>query len=266
MDPMNGSLWTSMRIERLVSLFLIVAAIFVALLAIGAGQSLFEAGAPATNTITVDGMGKAAAIPDIATISFTVIGEGKNASQAQDEATKKNNVALALLKEKAIAEKDYKTTSYTVNPKYSYPQPCYSNGTPCAYDEQRVIGYTVTQSTEVKVRDTAKVGDLLSALGDAGISQLYGPNFTVENEDTVRATARKEAIDEAEAKAKVLARDLGVRLVRVVSFSENNGAYPVPYYGKGGAVAMDSMAVSAPTVAPGENEVTSQVYITYEIR
>lgn len=265
MDHQHESVWSSKRIERLAALFLIVVSIFVALLAIDAFGNLFEAGAPATNTITVDGMGKAAAIPDIATISFTVMGEGKTASQAQDEATKKNNVALALLTEKGIEEKDVKTTSYVVSPKYSYPQPCY-NG-PCTYDEQRVIGYTVNQSTEVKVRDLGMVGDLLSALGDAGISQLYGPNFRVEDEDSVRAEARKEAIDEARAKAQVLARDLGVRLVRVVNFSESGGGYPVPFYGRadmgmGGAME----AKVAPDIAPGENEITSQVYITYEIR
>jgi uncharacterized protein len=261
----HGSVLSSKRVERMVAIFLLVASVFVALLAADAFSNLFEAGTPATNTITVDGMGKAAAIPDIATISFTVMGEGKTASQAQDEATKKNNIALALLTEKGIEEKDVKTTSYVVSPKYSYPQPCYTP--PCVYDEQRVIGYIVNQSTEVKVRDLGQVGDLLSALGDAGISQLYGPNFTVEDEDTVRAEARKEAIDEARAKAQILARDLGVRLVRVVSFSESGGGYPMPYYGRADMAMGGVMEAKAtPDIAPGENEVVSQVYITYEIR
>ena len=259
-----GSLWSSKNIERLLSLFLIVASIFVALLAVDALKDLFEPGAPATNVISVDGTGKATTIPDIATVSFTVLGEGNTASQAQDEATKKNNVALALLKEKGIEDKDVRTTSYSVSPKYSYPQPCYAP--PCVYDEQRVIGYTVNQSTEVKVRDIGMVGDILSTLGDAGISQLYGPNFTVEDEDSIRAEARKEAIDEARAKAVVLAKDLGVRLVRVVNFSENTGGYPMPYYRADMAMGGALEAKAVPDIAPGENEIVSQVYITYEIR
>lgn len=263
MNEPNGSLLSSKRIERLVALFLVVASLLVAFMAIDAFTDLFEPGAPATNTISVDGMGTATAIPDIATISFSVMSEGKTAAEAQDAATKTNNVALALLKEQGIADTDVKTTSYTVQPKYSWPQPCYNP--PCVYDEQRVVGYTVNQSTEVKVRDLGTVGALLSALGTAGISQLYGPNFQVEDEDTVRAEARKEAIEEARAKAQVLARDLGVRLVRVVSFSENAGGYPLPYdraYGLGGATE----AKAVPELAVGENEIVSQVYITYEIR
>ena len=261
MDP-HASLFTSKRIERLAALFLIAITAFVVILAVDQLSGLFDARPAATTVITVDGMGKAAAVPNIATISFTVLGEGKTASSAQDEATKKNNVALALLKEKTIAEKDIKTTSYTLSPKYSYPQPCYAQ--PCVYDEQRIVGYEVRQTTEVKVRDLAAVGDVLAMLGDAGVGELYGPNFTVEDEDTVRAEARKEAIAEARAKAKVLARDLGVRLVRVVSFNENSGPYPVPFYGRGGLMA-DAVKAS-PEIAPGENEFTSSVSITYEIR
>lgn len=264
MDQMNGSLWTSKRIERLAALFLIVASLFVAILAIDGFSGLFEPGAPASNIITVDGIGKATAVPNIATISFTTMGEGKTASQAQDEATKKNNVALALVKEKGVEDTDVKTTSYSLSPKYSYPQPCY-NG-PCVYDEQRIIGYVVQQTTEVRVRDLEMVGDLLSSLGDAGVSQLYGPNFTVEDEDAVRAEARKEAIDEAREKAKVLARDLGVRLVRVVSFSESAGGYPMPFYRSDMAMGGALESKSSPTIAPGENEIVSQVYVTYEIR
>ena len=266
MDMQSG-VWVSPRIEKLASLFLVAATIFVAFLAVQAAMDWWDSEPSIGNVITVDGEGKATAIPDIATISFTVTGEGKNASAAQEEATKKINVAVALLKNKAIEDKDIKTTSYNVSPKYIYPQPCY-NG-PCVYDEQRVIGYTVTQTTEVKVRKTGEVGDILTALGDAGISMLYGPNFTVEDPETVMATARKEAIAKARAKAEILADDLGVTLVRVVNFYENGGGYPIPYYsrdavGMGGAVTMEAKV--APEVPVGENEIISRVSVTYEIR
>ena len=267
MDMQSG-VWVSPRIEKLAALFLVAATIFVAFLAVQAAMDWWESSPTIGNVITVEGEGKATAIPDIATISFTVTGEGKNASAAQDEATKKINVAVALLKEKGIKDTDVKTTSYNVSPKYSYPQPCYN--APCVYDEQRVIGYTVTQSTEVKIRKTGEVGDVLTALGDAGISMLYGPNFTVEDPDAVMAAARKQAIGEARAKAEILAQDLGVSLGKVVNFYENSGGYPVPYYsrdmamGMGGAVAMEAKV--APEVPVGENEIVSRVSITYEIR
>jgi uncharacterized protein YggE len=75
------------------------------------------------------------------------------------------------------------------------------------------------------------------------------------------------AIDEAKEKAKVLSKDLGVSLVRIVNFSEN-GNIPM-MYGKG-MMATDSVASApvapSPELPTGENKITSNVTITYEIR
>jgi uncharacterized protein len=250
---------------RLAVAFLSVATILVGAQALNAVLNFDTPPTPAVNVITVEGQGKVAAKPDIATVSFTISEDSVTASAAQDTATKKSNVALAVLKDLGIDEKkDVKTTSYNISPKYAYAAPCY--GAYCPPYEQRVTGYTVSQTVEVKIRDTGKVGDVLAKLGDAGVSNVYGPNFTIENEDGVRADARKQAIDEARAKAKVLAKDLGVRLVRVVSFSEGGGSMPFYGYGAGGAMMADSATKAAPQIPVGENEISVDVSISYEVR
>ncbi len=262
------SILTSPRIEKLAAAFLLAASVFVAILAINQLRGLWQTTPVTGSVITVEGTGKVTAIPDVATISFTVMGEGKSATIAQGEATKKNNVAIELMKEKGIEDKFIKTTSYNVQPKYSYPQPCY--GGACVYDEQRIIGYTVTQTTEVKIKDSSiEVGDILSALGDAGISQLYGPNFTVEDIDAKREEARSLAIKDAREKAAKLASDLGVSIVRIVSYGENGGGYPMPMYARSSAMGGDMMTMEAkvsPEVPSGESEISSNVSVTYEIR
>jgi hypothetical protein len=263
MDTNMQKLLESPRVERLAALFLLVASIFVALIAVNQLMGLFEPRPPVGNMITVDGEGKVTAIPDIATIDFTVSEDGDNASTAQDTAAKKINVALALIKGLGIADKDVKTTSYSISPKYSYIPPCYSGY--CPQPSSRIIGYTASQSIEVKVRKTADAGKVLSQLGDAGVNNLYGPNFTIDDMDGLKAKARAEAIDAARTKAKALARDLGVSLVRVTGFYENGG--PV-YYGKGVGMATDMAAPSAsvPSVPAGENEIVVDVTVSYEIR
>ena len=68
------------------------------------------------------------------------------------------------------------------------------------------------------------------------------------------------------AAIKKLSKDLGVHLIRIVSFSEN-GNYPMPLFAKG--MMADSVTVSsapAPELPTGENKITSNVTITYEIR
>ena len=76
---------------------------------------------------------------------------------------------------------------------------------------------------------------------------------------------QKEAIENAREKARVLANELDVRLVRVISFSENNSNGRAYYesYGMGS----DAVKVSsAPTLPAGENMTTISVTVTYEIR
>jgi uncharacterized protein len=218
-----------------------------------------------TNTITVEGTGEATAIPDIATISYTVTERGATVAAAQEASTAKTDAALAFLKGAGIEEKDIKTTSYNVSPEYEYQNPCYVGDCP-AYSNPRIIGYTVSQSIEVKVRETSKAGEVLQGLGNTGVQNIYGPNFTVDDTDAAREEARAEAIAEAREKAKNLAKDLGVSLGRVVSFYEATPGYPAYGYGGMMDMAMEAKNVAAPTLPVGESETQVTVNITYEIR
>lgn len=259
-----NKLLESPRIEKLVSLLLITLAVFVALIALSQAITLFQPHTPLGSTITVDGEGRITAIPDVATIDFSVSEDGDNASQAQSAAAKKINVALALVKQSGVDDKDVKTTSYSLSPKYQYQAPCYSGY--CPPVNPRVIGYTATQSIEVKVRKTDDAGKILSTLGDAGVSNLSGPNFTIDDMSAVQQKAREAAIADARTKAKALAKALGVSLVQVAGFYENGG--PV-YYGKAMASGMggDMAAPStAPQIPAGQNETVVDVSVTYEIR
>ena len=138
---------------------------------------------------------------------------------------------------------------------------------PCRQDAPRIIGYEVSENVSVKIHDMEKVGEIIKGIGAVGISSISGPNFSVEKEDALKEQARKIAIDEAKAKAEKLAGDLGVTLIRIVNFSEN-GNYPIMYAAKG--MMADSVSAYAPSAAPalptGENKITSNVTITYEIR
>jgi len=226
-------------------------------------------GVTATNTITVSGQGEVFAVPDRATFSVTVREEGDDVAAAQDKATAKINAIVDYLKSAGVEEKDIKTASYNVNPKYEWEQkPCLANGI-CPQGNQKLIGFEVWQTLEVKVQDPKKAGELLTGVGGKGASEVSSLSFTIEDEDQLKSDAREQAITEAKEKADALAKQLGVSVVRVVGFYEDSYGGPVPYaYGKGG-VAMDAMASEravAPSLPAGENKITSNVSVTYEIR
>ena len=222
-------------------------------------------GAATPSTISFSGDSEVFAAPDIAIVSVTVREEGKDVKTAQDKATAKEKAVLEFLSEQGIEKKDIKTESYNSYPKYDYGTPCY--GMYCPERTPKIIGYEVSEYISVKVRDLDKAGTLVQGIGALGVAEFSGPTFSIENEDGLKAEARKMAIDETKAKAESLAEDLGVRLVRIVSFNE--GDYPGLMYNFAVAEkAMDSGAAAAPSpeLPMGENKITSNVTITYEIR
>lgn len=226
-------------------------------------------GVAASNTITVSGQAEVFAVPDRATFTVTVREDAEEVSDAQEEATEKMNGIIEYLKGAGVEEKDIKTVNYSVNPKYEYTQAVCTNFS-CPPSNQRLVGFEVWQMVEVKVQDPKKAGDLLSGVGSKGASEVSGLSFTIEDEDELKSQAREMAIAEAREKADQLADQLGVSVVRVVGFYEDSYGYPM-YYGKGG-VAMDTAmsaraeAAPAPDLPTGENKITSNVNVTYEIR
>jgi uncharacterized protein YggE len=224
----------------------------------------------APGNITVKGIGKASVAPNIAHISFTVQEKAATVSEAQKTATEKTNTALETIKAAEILDKDVTTTGYNVNPEYEVVAPCF--GGDCLQAQPKIIGYQVSQSVEAKVRDIEKAGELLQKLGYLNIQNISGPNFMVDDDAEVVAQARGKAIEDAQAKADVLAKQLGVSLGKVIGFCDNCGDFqlPEPQFSKSGMMdMMRSSAISnevAPNLPQGEQMTVRTVEIIYEIR
>jgi uncharacterized protein YggE len=253
------------------------------------------------NSISVNGTGDAYAIPDVATFTFTVTDTEKAVADAQTKVTTEANSALAVVRAAGVADKDIQTQYYSISPQYQYqnavcPMPAvYNSGassgsagsasvssgvmipsiapvpspiTPiyCPPNKETLTGYEVSESISVKLRDLTKAGSLLVSLGSAGVGNLNGPSFTVDNPDSVQASARSKAIADAQSKAQELAKELGVRIVRVTSFNDNSGGYAYPIMAMSANASAGSTAAPAPQVPAGQQKVTDTVSVTYEIR
>lgn len=257
---MNNDFWGTSAGNGPIRVALTSALALLALfLLVETGSVIQNFGQPANaspHTIVVSGEGKASAIPDTAVISYRIVNTAPKVSTAQEETTKTGNITLAILAKEGIEKSNIKTTSYSINPHYEY-RPCVSGVCPPA----KVTGYTVTQALSVKIHDTKTVGTILSALGSAGVTNLSGPNFIVSDTTTLENQARAKAIVKAKAQAALLASQLGVRLVRIVNYTENSNTPPRP--------VLYTASVSqrnAPVIPTGENEYIKNVYITYEIK
>lgn len=206
------------------------------------------------DTITMTGEGKISAQPTLAEVNLGLLSEGRDVPATQSDNAKKVNAIVAALKGLGIAEADMQTSGYSISPRYEYVD-----------GRQNIIGYTVSQNLAVKVRNLTQVGAVVSKAGELGSNQLNGVTFTIDEPAAVQQAARKEAIADAEKKALELAQALGVKLVRVVGFSESTPGSPTPpmFYDRLEAQAAN---VVAPEIQPGELDVKANVSVTYEIR
>jgi|SRR3989344_5795042 len=257
---------------KVVLVFLVILSLFFAIKFLSELRNYGNVGSKDVNTITLSGHGEVSAVPDIANVYFTIRKEGKTVKEAQEAVALIEKSSLDFLKNNDVAEKDIKTANASFNPKYEYRydtkalMPCSEFGCPPRSGKNVISGYEAYESITIKVRNTDDVGKIMQGLGSLGVTDLNGPNFAIDDEDGLKAEARKKAIDEAREKAKVLAKDLGVKLGRIANFSESNYGGPI-YYGKAMMVSADSGVASAPAEIPkGENTITSDVTITYEIR
>jgi uncharacterized protein len=273
MDTQN-SLFTSHRIHGAVMLVLIMLGVFLLVHSlIGLKEYRFVgSGIPAMNTITVSGGGEVFGVPDLATFTVHFEREDESVGAVQENLAKNADALTNTLKEAGIEERDIKTVHYNIAPKYQWIQnPECPLGRACP-QERVQRGFSGHQELSIKVRESSEVGNILEmSASSEGVSNVSNVLFTIDDEDSLKEDARKEAIEHAKEKAKVLARDLGVSLVRVVSFNEggsNDKIMPemmmrTQALGMGGE---NESATPENAFPVGENTLRSLVTITYEIR
>lgn len=254
-------------------IFILVVGLAFSALAFGFRQAVLGWSTAGDETsprqITVSGEGKVAIRPDLAVFTVGVVTDAKQIRDAQQQNNERSQKIIDFLGGKKIEEKDVKTTGYSIYPQYQYYEvpPCYASPCPPRRPPE-ILSYQVRHTIEVKVRDLDKLDELLDGVVEAGANEVGSVSFTVENEEEVRAEARKKAIEDAKKKAKTLSEDLGVRIRRVVNFSESGNFIPflqkgLEYGVGGGGFGGDTVASS---VQPGEQEIRSNVTITYEFR
>src|SRR4029077_4267515 len=97
----------------------------------------------------------------------------------------------------------------------------------------------------------------------AGANRVQGIQFTLRDQDGVRAQALREAVLRARADADVLAGALGLRVVRVLTVEENS-PHVVRIRFDGTARTMVTAAAATP-VESGTLDVSAQVTLSVEV-
>jgi len=205
---------------------------------------------------------KVFAKPDIAQISLAVkTDRQKDAAMAVKNNTDKMNAVVVKVKELGIDEKDIQTSAYNLTPEYDYS---------VNVGRGALAGYSVYQEVTVKIRDLDKVGKVIESATAAGSNQVGGISFTIDDLTNLKNQARTEAVAKAKEQAKIMAKLTGIKLGKLVNVWENS-SNPMPYqdayYGaKTVSVGMGGGAVAAPEIQVGQNEISIEVTLSYEVK
>jgi len=114
----------------------------------------------------------------------------------------------------------------------------------------------------VTMRDTAKIGAVLDQLVQAGSNSIGGVYFSVDKPEELEKEARKLAIEDAIAKAKLYAEATGAELGPVQTISEQGGYVPNP-----AAPRMEAKAATHPVpIEPGTQNTNIEVQVTWELK
>jgi len=205
-------------------------------------------------TLSMSGQGEERAAPDTASLSAGVTSEAATAAAALAANTTRMQGVFSALKKLGIADKDMQTANFSVSPQMVND----NNQSP------HITGYRVSNQVRVRLEDVSRLGAALDALVSAGANQVNSVQFSIRDSTALMAQARGDAVADAKAKAEIYAKAAGVSLEPILSITENGSEGPRPLY-QMVTVSASKIAGAPPPVAAGEQNVSAQVFIVWEI-
>ena len=266
-----------------------------------AAAQLLRSGSGANTGIWVNGSGKATGDPDLGIISLGVEALADTASEARGMAAVAIDQAIAVLKSNKIEDRDMQTSQFSINPRYTtqevtrcsgvsreiepvaspslgMPAPGSPDvvemivvqekeGNECRVEFERVlIGYQVTNTLTIKVRDLNNMGNVIDGASEAAddLIRVNRISFTIEDTKPLQNEAREEAIADLLTKAATMAELAGVELGQLVYLTESGGGVPQSFARIESAAAF-GFADSATSILAGELDVSVNVQAVFGI-
>ncbi len=224
--------------------------------AVAAVGTAGTSGAPAEDSITVFGQGIVYIKPDIAYIALGYENLDKDPKKAQDDNSAQMDKILKAVKAAGIEDAAMQTSQYSVNQDYDY-----------ANNKKEIIGYRVTNTIRVTVKDVAKAGDIIKAAYDAGSNLFNGISFDIIKRQESYIEALDIAMERAKEKADNLAQGSGRSITGIINIVESSPSYS-PYntasnFAYAQAAPMADYAGGA--ISSGELQISATVNITYRL-
>ena len=217
------------------------------------GLSAMPALAEAPAQLTVSGVGQVVAAPDMARLTLGVEQRDSDPVAAMNAVSEAIARITAVLEAQEVAARDIQTSALRLD--YRVPHTASGSIGKAAQPE-----FVAANMLELRLRDMDRLGAVLQALLEAGVTDIRGLSFDVENRKTLQDAALRLAVQDARAKAELMAEAAGVDLGPVLSMSDS--ANPItPQFA---APRMMAEAAGMP-ISGGEIDLSGHVTIVFAI-
>lgn len=229
--------------------------------------SAFPAVALAQNNIepplvTVTGQAEVRVPPDEVVFTLAVENVDKDMVAASKRTDDSVRQILAIARKNNVKPEDVQTSHISVQPKYNTDDLPYESRDRV---KRVLVGYEVSKTVAIRLRDISRFDDLLADVLKAGITRLSNLEFRDSQIRKHRDEARRMAIRAAQEKAKLLAGEIGQSIGPAYSIMEESGVEYTRSINQNVTTTSGASSDSESATAPGTISVTAQVTVRFRL-
>jgi uncharacterized protein YggE len=208
---------------------------------------------PRTRLISVSGISEVSSPPDEAILRLAVETRDKDLRIAKSQNDKNARKVIALAQKMGVDQKDIQTSELSMGAQYSEEK------------VPRMLGYEVSQTIAITLKDISKYDKLMTGLLEAGITRVHGVDFNVAEPRKFRDEARSKAIRAAKEKAAAMASELGQTIGKPWEISEQNEVGTLFTRANSYGMVAGVPESESSTVAPGQVTFKVSVRVSFQL-
>lgn len=213
--------------------------------------------------ITVTGQAEVRVPPDEVLFTLAVENVDRDMLVANKKTDDSVKQILAIARKNNVKPEDVQTSQISVQPKY--------NTDDMPYDERNkvkrvLIGYEVSKTVAIRLRDISRFDELLADVLKAGITRLSNLQFLDSQVRKHRDEARRMAIRAAQEKARLLAGEIGQSIGPAYSITEESVNYSRSNINQNTTATAGESSDSESAIAPGSLSITAQVTVRFRLQ
>ena len=218
----------------------------------------------ASNTLSLTGTATTMVKPDKVTVSLGVQTTNKTADAALAANSKTMNQVIDALKAAGVKDNETSTSSFSILPNYNYSQ---SSST-----ASRITGFTVSNAIQIQSTNINNTSKWIDTAISAGANTVDRIDFALSDKklEETKNTLIKQAMQDARAKADIVASAAGMKIAGIRSINLNDLAIKPPFPPAPIPLAKQSLATAEqarPTpVISGQEEVSTNIAVVFLIQ